>query len=502
MATYRLQDLPEFTGTILGTDLVLVKILARDRTGTDTDAKMTVTNFLKGVSFDTSKFVLKGGDIFAGDMTMNNTVTLKGLMTGSKGAVGIAVINANDQLVLGDDKVPLVLKSLENPAYLRSDGTQFYLYHTGNKPTATDIGAVPTTRTINGHAMNANVTLSASDLEGIDLYVLKSAGYTRVSGVMQETLTMKNDSYLSAKKADGSASINIVKVNANDNLEIGQSDAFMLLYSNSDIQAQIKGYSQILLHDGNFRKYINPNEKLKAYIQMQVFDTAGTYAITPDDLSTVLKFRVEGANKYDFDVSLSDITGHYQTASIANTSSYGSITVTEGEESNILDDRAGNVVKAVIANNDAGFIIGFWNETSKKSQFKSIAYRADGDFNARVEDNDGWLWWWMLDNTSGAWVNKAINASDAKLSGYQPNHGDTEVKPSAPNFTDGVSQINILFDSSSDTNLTFSYYCVNTLPPKDATKIEVVIGDNGSVSANSDVTGRIDRIVVEEFGRI
>ena len=108
----------------------------------------------------------------------------------------------------------------------------------------------------------------------------------------------------------------------------------------------------------------------------------------------------------------------------------------------------------------------------------------------------------MLDNTSGAWVNKTINVSDATLSDYQPNHGDTETRPSAPNFTDGVSQINILFDNSSDTNLTFSYYCVNTLPPKDATKIEVVIGENGSVSANSDVTGRIDRIVVEEFGRI
>ncbi|AEJ81299.1 tail protein [Erwinia phage vB_Eam-MM7] len=502
MATYRLQDLPEFTGTILGTDLVLVKILARDSTGTDTDAKMTVTNFLKGVSFDTSKFLLKGGDIFAGDMTMNNTVSLKGLMTGSKGAVGIAVVNSNDQLVVGDDKLPLILKSLENPAYLRTDGTQFYLYHTGNKPSATDIGAVPTTRTVNGHALNTNVTLAASELSGIDLYMLKADGYTKVSGVMQEPLTVKNNSYLSAQKADGSANVGLIKLNGSNNLEIGQTDTFMILYSNSDIQAQIKGYNQTLLHDGNFRTYINPNEKLKAYVTMQVFDTAGTYTITPDDLSTMLKFRVEGENKYDFEVSLSAITGHYQTAAVANTSSYGNIVVSEAQESNILDDRTGNVVKAVIADDDAGFIIGFWNETSKKSAFNSIAYRADGDFNARIEDADGWLWWWMLDNTNGTWVNKTITPSEGTLSGYQPNHESSETRPTAPNLTGGVSQVNILFDSSSSTNLTFSYYCVNTLPPKDATKIEVVVGASGSVSANSNVTGRVDRIVVEEFARI
>lgn len=52
-----------------------------------------------------------------------------------------------------------------NPVFISADATTIYdLYGEHNKPTAGDIGAVPTSRTINGKALSSNITLSASDV--------------------------------------------------------------------------------------------------------------------------------------------------------------------------------------------------------------------------------------------------------------------------------------------------------------------------------------------------
>ena len=41
------------------------------------------------------------------------------------------------------------------------------IYHTGNKPTASDVGAVPTTRTINSKALSSNISLTAADVGAV-----------------------------------------------------------------------------------------------------------------------------------------------------------------------------------------------------------------------------------------------------------------------------------------------------------------------------------------------
>lgn len=52
-----------------------------------------------------------------------------------------------------------------NPVFISADATTIYdLYGEHNKPTAGDIGAVPTSRTVNGKALSSNITLSASDV--------------------------------------------------------------------------------------------------------------------------------------------------------------------------------------------------------------------------------------------------------------------------------------------------------------------------------------------------
>ena len=69
----------------------------------------------------------------------------------------------------------------------------------------------------------------------------------------------------------------------------------------------------------------------------------------------------------------------------------------------------------------------------------------------------------MLPATAGAWVTLVIRPEDATLSGYQPGAADRP-EPTAPVYTE-LDGFSVLMDDSSDTNLTFSYYCINDVPP-------------------------------------
>uniref|UniRef100_UPI001CDAE26C hypothetical protein n=1 Tax=Escherichia coli TaxID=562 RepID=UPI001CDAE26C len=89
-----------------------------------------------------------------------------------------------------------------------------------------------------------------------------------------------------------------------------------------------------------------------------------------------------------------------------------------------------------------GFTIGFWLTPTKTTNLKSITYRSYADdFNITITDSAGWRWWAMLEKTNSTWVTKALSPADFKLSTWQPNHNDTETKPSSINLT-AVDQIN------------------------------------------------------------
>ncbi|MGL4616511.1 MAG: phage tail protein [Shewanella sp.] len=150
----------------------------------------------------------------------------------------------------------------------------------------------------------------------------------------------------------------------------------------------------------------------------------------------------------------------YLIASLSNVEHSSDIISTEAVEENILGQgRRGNVVTSFFPNDDGWYDITFDDPTVPMS----ITYRADTDFNLRFSDVDNWSWWWMLPATNGQWATVNITPQTGTLSYYQPDHSGSETKPSAPNIGP-KAYVSILLDNSSDTNATFSYYCVNELP--------------------------------------
>ncbi|MCS2163923.1 hypothetical protein MUU47_22890 [Scandinavium sp. H11S7] len=94
---------------------------------------------------------------------------------------------------------------------------------------------------------------------------------------------------------------------------------------------------------------------------------------------------------------------------------------------------------------------------------RQIIYKADIDYNVRIEDKDGWLWWAMMSATPN-WVTLRIILSDWTLSAYQPNHEDTDPLPDKPDFADGTTDIEFLPDSDSVKGNTLTLYCLNNIP--------------------------------------
>lgn len=158
-----------------------------------------------------------------------------------------------------------------------------------------------------------------------------------------------------------------------------------------------------------------------------------------------------------------DTNEDYMVADYRAAADYGGCSWEESFEENVYDGRTATVINALFPNDDAGFIIGFWLTSAGAAKPTSIVYRADADFNLRLDDDDSWKWYWLLPATNGEWVNFSLDLDSAILSGYQPSHESSEVKPTAPVLT-STSQVNILLDSSG-TDKTFSYYVLNDIPP-------------------------------------
>ena len=158
-----------------------------------------------------------------------------------------------------------------------------------------------------------------------------------------------------------------------------------------------------------------------------------------------------------------DDGSEYIMADLRAVSHSDDIVSEEGYEPGIFEGRGGNVVSSLFPTDDGWYSVGHWLLPTEKAPLQSITYRTDGNFNLRIVDADGWRWWWMLPATAGAWVTLVIRPEDATLSGYQPGAEDRP-EPSAPKYTE-VDGFSILMDDSSDTNLTFSYYCINDVPP-------------------------------------
>jgi len=152
------------------------------------------------------------------------------------------------------------------------------------------------------------------------------------------------------------------------------------------------------------------------------------------------------------------VVGNAIMASVGLVSTWGGVTKAAGTGVNIVDGREGPVVDCFIPDDDGGLDI----DMRPAAPIDLIVYKSDGDTNLRFVDDNGWRWWWMLEDTSGAWVSKPLLKSQLRLSGYQPNHPG-EPSPSAPVYTK-IEEFSILLDSSSQTNVSWSYYSLNGMP--------------------------------------
>lgn len=156
--------------------------------------------------------------------------------------------------------------------------------------------------------------------------------------------------------------------------------------------------------------------------------------------------------------------GEYILADLRAIEHASEITSTAKYVTNIIDGRNALIVESFFPNDDPWYAIGNWLQPGEKAPITSITYKADADFNLRFADDLLWRWWWMLPATGGQWVTKAINKNQATLSGYQPDKNGRP-NPASPTYTE-IPEFSILFDDSSTVNATFSYYCVNEIPPR------------------------------------
>lgn len=151
------------------------------------------------------------------------------------------------------------------------------------------------------------------------------------------------------------------------------------------------------------------------------------------------------------------------TAKASAVTDYGGMIYTPQYETGVLGNRSCKVIKAFFPNDDAGFIVGSWTTESGRMPIKSVTYKSDGETDLRIEDANGWRWYWILPNTAGAWVTQTLLPEDMVLSGYQPGHPD-DPEPTVPVYTD-IDQFTVLLENGSDTNISWTYAYVNDVPP-------------------------------------
>lgn len=117
---------------------------------------------------------------------------------------------------------------------------------------------------------------------------------------------------------------------------------------------------------------------------------------------------------------------------------------------------------------DGGITIGFWLLDAETANLKSLSYRSyNDDFNITITDAAGWRWWAMVPKTSGNWSTLNLTPASFTLSYYQPNHPDTDPKPSAIDLS-AVDQFNLVLDTdpANGVNGKIDWYCVNEVPTK------------------------------------
>lgn len=134
---YNIEQLNRFDGDLISQDYLLVRVSKRTNMVSPQDMKVSIGDFLRGTGLDTK--VDKHGDVMVGELLLANRVFLGGLLTTGE-EKKIAQIDDKNVLWIGDEALPLRVRAAQNPT-VTINNKQETFYHTGFKPSATDVGA-------------------------------------------------------------------------------------------------------------------------------------------------------------------------------------------------------------------------------------------------------------------------------------------------------------------------------------------------------------------------
>lgn len=145
------------------------------------------------------------------------------------------------------------------------------------------------------------------------------------------------------------------------------------------------------------------------------------------------------------------------------TSTYGGALESYPLYTDILTNRTGRVCRLEM-DGDGGASIDLWPLEGGRAKVRKFTYRTGPDnFNLRIEDSDGWRWWWMLPATNGVWTTIDLSVGSLNFSGYQPNRGDRE-NPTTPNYVDSDYFTLLLDEAPIGPTGWIEWYCLNELP--------------------------------------
>ena len=152
------------------------------------------------------------GGTMTGAITMPNSNNGKILETKSDGTVvdGLYMTSSNN-LRLGNTTTPLYFYSSDNPKIKVGDGTSQTLYHTGNKPTAADIGAL----SINGGTLKGHLYMSP-----------------------EKDIVTANNYGMSGYLTDGTNHDYLLLMDSNNNVHVGWNNRKIVLDCDYPVQRQ------------------------------------------------------------------------------------------------------------------------------------------------------------------------------------------------------------------------------------------------------------------------
>lgn len=152
------------------------------------------------------------GGTMTGAITMPNSNNGKILETKSDGTVvdGLYMTSSNN-LRLGNTTTPLYFYSSDNPKIKVGDGTSQTLYHTGNKPTAADIGAL----SINGGTLKGHLYMSP-----------------------EKDIVTANNYGMSGYLTDGTNHDYLLLMDSNNNVHVGWNNRKVVLDCDYPVQRQ------------------------------------------------------------------------------------------------------------------------------------------------------------------------------------------------------------------------------------------------------------------------